>query len=275
MPAMPPPNAGRSEAAERGMRHQLRLWFLALQFFTRLPTPGWVGFDAAWQRQAMRYFPAVGWVVAALAIGVYALAAQLWPQPIAVLAATAAGILLTGAIHEDGMADACDGFGAGGGAGRILGIMRDSHIGVFGVLGVGLTLALKCAALMALPGHTVWAALLLGHPWSRLACLPLVRALPYARTEGKAAALVSQKIGRRDCAIGLLTVLPAPLALGIGGWLPWSGMVFGMLLACGSTWLLARLFMRRIGGYTGDCLGAVQQVAEIMLYLGLAAALPF
>jgi adenosylcobinamide-GDP ribazoletransferase len=254
--------------------HQLRLFFLALQFFTRLPIPRWVGFDAAWQRHAIRYFPAVGLPVALTSIAVYALASQIWPQILAVLLAVVAGLLITGAMHEDGMADTCDGLGAGGGAERILKIMRDSHTGVFGVLGIGMTLALKCAALNALPESQVCAALLLAHPLSRLACLPLIRTLPYLRAEGKAKALAEQ-ITVPEYWIGVLTVLPLLLLAGLAGWLPWSGILFGILLAILSTWCLARLFVKRIGGHTGDCLGAVQQVAEVMFYLGLTAALQF
>lgn len=272
---MQPPDADRAgSGAGLGARHQVRLFFLALQFFTRLPIPRWVGFDAEWQRHAIRYFPATGLPVAAAGIAVYALAAQIWPHMVAVLLAVVAGILLTGAMHEDGMADTCDGFGAGGGAERILAIMRDSRTGVFGIVGIVSVLALKCAALNALPGHQVMAALLLAHPLSRLACLPLIRYLPYVRAEGKAEALARQ-ISGRECLIGLVTVLPVLLLAGAAGWLPWSGLLFGIVLAMLSTWWLARLFVRRIGGYTGDCLGAVQQVGEAMLYLGLSAALPF
>jgi adenosylcobinamide-GDP ribazoletransferase len=268
MPAMPPPEA------ERGMLHQLRLFFLALQFFTRLPIPGLVGYDPGWQRQAIRYFPAVGLAVAAVSIGVYELSVQIWPRSAAVLLSTIAGIALTGAMHEDGMADTCDGFGAGGGSERILAIMRDSHAGVFGIIGIGLTLALKCVALDAMPGDQVWAALLLAHPLSRLACLPLISGLPYVREEGKAKTL-AQQISGRECLIGALTVLPILLLVSISGWLPWPGLLLGVVLAALSTWWLVRLFVRGIGGYTGDCLGAVQQVTEVMLYLGLSAALSF
>jgi adenosylcobinamide-GDP ribazoletransferase len=276
---MPQPESTDTDASSSsGWLHQLRLFFLALQFFTRLPIPRWVGFDAAWQRHAIRYFPAIGVPVALVCMVVYALAAHIWPQTVAVLLAVIAGIMLTGAMHEDGMADTCDGFGAGGSGGdraeRSLAIMRDSHVGVFGILGVVLTLALKCAALIALPGPQVCAALLLAHPLSRLACLPLIRALPYLRAEGKARALAAQ-ITAPECWIGALTVLPLLLLSVWRGWLPWSGLLFGIVLAALSTWWLARLFVKRIGGYTGDCLGAVQQASEAMFYLGLVAAFRF
>ena len=131
--------------------HQLRLFFTALQFFTRLPIPGWVGFDPAWLNQASRYFPAVGAVVAAITAGVYALAACVFPSPVAVLLSTAAGIYATGAFHEDGFADMCDGFGGGMTPQRVLEIMKDSRIGAYGAIGTICMLGLKCVTLASLP----------------------------------------------------------------------------------------------------------------------------
>src|SRR5215216_6030305 len=93
--------------------HQCRLFFIALQFFTRVPVPAWVGFEPGWLQHASRYFPLVGLLVGAVGALVYALAHWLWPAPVAVLLSTAATIYLTGAFHEDGFADMCDGFGGG------------------------------------------------------------------------------------------------------------------------------------------------------------------
>lgn len=268
----PLPEAGAAAGMRQKALHELRLFFLALQFFTRLPIPRWVGFDPSWQRHAIRYFPAVGLAVGIASSAVYALAMLLWPPALAVLLAVGAGLWITGAMHEDGLADTCDGMGAGGDVERILKIMRDSHIGVFGVLGLIITLALKYSALVALPPHHACIALLLAHPLSRLACFPLIRKLQYLRAEGKAKALAEQMTAR-ECWIGVLTVLPLLLLIVLGGWLPWPALLFGILLMLLSVWWLARLFVERIGGYTGDCLGTVQQAAEVMLYLGLAAAL--
>ncbi|HEY4316678.1 MAG TPA: adenosylcobinamide-GDP ribazoletransferase [Herbaspirillum sp.] len=266
------PEPGAAAGMRQKALHELRLFFLALQFFTRLRIPRWVGFDPSWQRHAIRYFPAVGLLVGSLCSAVYALAMLIWPPLPAVLLSVCAGIWLTGAMHEDGMADTCDGLGAGGAVERILAIMRDSRTGVFGMLGAGLTLALKCAALAALPPHQACVALVLAHPLSRLACFPLIRKLQYLRTEGKAKALAEQ-ITVAECWIGVATVLPLLLLLGLGGLFTWPSLAFGLLLVLLSVWWLARLFVKRIGGYTGDCLGAVQQVSEAALYLGLAAAL--
>ncbi len=253
-----------------GAKQQLRLFFIALQFFTRLPIPQWVGFEESWLQQSIRYFPCIGWIVAALAWAVYWLANLVWPPLIAVLLSVASGILLTGAFHEDGFADFCDGFGGGTSAQRVLDIMKDSRIGVYGAIGIGILLALKCATLVALPSHQMPAALLLAHTISRLFASSLIWRLDYVRVEGKAKPLAKQMTNGEFLFAALTAIVPA-LALILAGWISWEKMVAGTVLAALATACLARLFLRRIGGYTGDCLGAVQQAAEMALYLGFLA----
>lgn len=251
--------------------HQLRLFFIALQFFTRLPIPRWVGFEAEWLQHASRYFPAVGIVVGAAAAGAYALAAWVLPQPVAVLLSTIAGIYLTGAFHEDGFADTCDGLGGGMTRARVLQIMSDSRIGAYGAIGIGLLLALKCATLAYLPSQTVIAALLLGHPVSRLMATALIWRLDYVKGEGKAKPLAQRMSGAEFLFAAVLALLPA-IVLPWQGWLAWPAVLAALLaMAVCAAWL-ARKFVRRIGGYTGDCLGAVQQVCEAACYLALLAA---
>jgi adenosylcobinamide-GDP ribazoletransferase len=251
--------------------HQLRLFFTALQFFTRLPIPRWVGFEPHWLNQASRYFPLVGLVVAAIAAGVYALAIRLFPAPVAVLLSTAAGIYATGAFHEDGFADVCDGFGGGMTPERVLDIMKDSRIGAYGAIGILLLLMLKCAALAQLSPGAVIAALLVAHPLSRLMATALIWRLDYARAEGKAKPLAHKMSGAEFAFAAASALLPA-LAAGWSGALPWSGIAAGALAAALATAWLARKFVRRIQGYTGDCLGAVQQLTELVFYLGVLAA---
>lgn len=265
------PQRGTRGWAARAL-FQLRLFFIALQFFTRLPVPSWVGFQPAWLHHASRYFAAVGIVVGAVTAAVFALASLLWPQPVAVLLSTIAGIWLTGAFHEDGFADVCDGFGGGMTPQRTLDIMKDSRVGAYGAIGIGLMLALKCATLATLPSHAVAAALLLAHPLSRLAATSLILCLDYVRDEGKAKPL-AQHMTRGEFAIAVVTAGLAGLALAYTGALPWPALAAAVAAACLATAWLARFFVRRIGGYTGDCLGAVQQVGEAAIYLALAAVL--
>lgn len=250
--------------------HQLRLFFIALQFFTRIPIPAWVGFEADWLRQSSRYFPATGWVVGAVCAGAYAGAAGLWPHAVAVVLSTIAGILLTGAFHEDGFADVCDGFGGGMTPDRVLEIMKDSRVGAYGAIGILLMLALKLTLLISLPAPLIVPALLIAHPVSRLASCSLIWLMQYARHEGKAKPL-AQEMHSGEFLIACLTVLlPVALLLYYFPFQPISLLTAFVLIVL-LTWRLARMFQRRISGFTGDCLGATQQVAEVAIYMGLLA----
>ncbi|MBC7685477.1 MAG: adenosylcobinamide-GDP ribazoletransferase [Bdellovibrionales bacterium] len=252
--------------------HQARLFFIALQFFTRLPIPRWVGFEPGWLHHASRYFPLVGLVVAAVAALVYAAAAYAWPTPVAVLLSMAASIYLTGAFHEDGFADMCDGFGGGMTRERVLEIMKDSRIGTYGAVGAGLLLALKFILLSRLAPASVIAALLVAHPLSRLAAASLIWKLEYARDDGKAKPL-AQEMSHAEFAIAAgCAVVPLALAGG-AGYLGWPVIGASVLAAFAMAAWIGRKCVRRIGGYTGDCLGAVQQLSEVVIYLCLLAGM--
>ena len=246
--------------------HQLRLFFTALQFFTRLPIPRWVGFDPAWLNQASRYFPLVGMVVALITVAAYALAAWLLPAPVAAIISTAVGIYATGAFHEDGFADMCDGFGGGMTPERVLEIMKDSRIRAYGGIGTICMLGLKLTTLAMLPPPAAIGALLVAHPLSRLMATSLIWRLDYARAEGKAKPL-AQKMSSAEFLIAAVTAILPALAVIALRWLPLAALLAGVLAAGIASLWLARKFVRRIGGYTGDCLGAVQQVSEVMFYL--------
>lgn len=251
---------------------QLRLFFIALQFFTRLPIPRWVGFEPAWLQHASRYFPAVGLVVAAIACGVYAAAALVLPPMVAALLSTAAGIYATGAFHEDGFADSCDGLGGGHTRERVLEIMKDSRIGAYGAIGIGLMLATKVATLASLPKLAVLGALLSAHPLSRLMACSLIWRMEYARAEGKAKPLAQEMRGGEFLIATLTAALPCA-AVVAAGLLPAIALAAGLGCMLLAAFWLARKFQRRLGGYTGDCLGAVQQLTEAVFYLGVLACL--
>ena len=246
--------------------HQLRLFFTALQFFTRLPIPRWVGFDPAWLNQASRYFPLVGVVVALITGAAYALAAWFLPAPVAVVISTAVGIYATGAFHEDGFTDMCDGFGGGMTPERVLEIMKDSRIGAYGAIGIICMLGLKLVTLSMLPPLAAIGALLVAHPLSRLMATALIWRLDYARAEGKAKPLAQKMRGAEFLIAAVMAIVPALVVIELR-WLPPAALVSGVIVAAIATWWLARKCVRRIGGYTGDCLGAVQQVTEVMCYL--------
>jgi adenosylcobinamide-GDP ribazoletransferase len=184
-----------------------------------------------------------------------------FPPGIAAGLALAAGVLATGAMHEDGFADACDGFGGGNSRQRILEIMQDSRIGAFGAIGIVLALGLKWQALASMLAVYVPAALIACHSISRGMAATLMASLDYARREGpaKSRALAVRLGGVRLAFVVVTAVVPIVL-LPLRAW--W---VLGALAI--ARWAAVRYFRNRIGGYTGDCLGAAQQVAELLCLL--------
>lgn len=234
----------------------------AIRFFTRLPLPGTRGHSSASLERAMRYFPVAGLVVGGLAALVYTLTAFFWPKTLAVLAAIALAIYLTGALHEDGWCDMADGFGGGANRERVLEIMRDSSVGSYGALALIVLLFARFFVLLEIDAALLAPALVAGHSVSRWGSTWLMARLDYARPQGKASPF-THRLTRVDLTLaGLPALLPCL-------WLPRAPALAGLVLAGLATYWLAGLFKRRIGGYTGDCLGATQQVAEVMFYLGL------
>jgi adenosylcobinamide-GDP ribazoletransferase len=255
--------------------HELRLACVALQFLTRVPVPRWVGFEPAWLQACLRHFPLVGAAVGASAAAVLWAALALWPPTVAAALSVLATVWLTGAFHEDGLADTCDGLGGAVSRARALEIMKDSRIGSYGAVGLVLALVLKVGTVAALADSgaaAAAAALVWGHAASRAAPVLLVWHLPYAGDpeHAKAKPLATQ-IGGAGVAVALawmallaatllwlLPTLRAPLAL---------SAVAGLL----ATLWCARWLRRRLGGFTGDTLGATQQIVELAILLAWLA----
>ena len=252
------------------IRREIDIFLTALMFFTRIPVPSWLGYTyhSDYLQQSSRYFPLIGWIVGGItALGFLALDA-IFPLLIAVILSMALSILLTGAFHEDGWADVCDGFGGGMDKMRVLTIMKDSRLGTYGTLGLISVLGLKTALLveLGLIGF-VPLALLTAHPLSRLASTSLIYTHDYVleNEDSKAKPLATQ--------ISLKSLLVAT-AFGLVPLLLLTPLLWlSVLPVVGVTWLMARWFARRIAGYTGDCLGAVQQITELVFYLSLVAML--
>ncbi|MFZ2855430.1 MAG: adenosylcobinamide-GDP ribazoletransferase [Rhodocyclaceae bacterium] len=244
------------------LRREAEYFFGAIRFFTRLPVPAWVGHSSDALDRATRYFPAVGLIVGALAALVFGIASLFFPKTLAVLASMAATLYVTGAFHEDGWSDMVDGFGGGWEKTQILTIMKDSRIGSFGAVALVILLLTKFCALIELDLVTLPAALIAGHTLSRFCATTLLRTLDYVRDEGKAKPLAT-RISRGELAFAGATTALALLLL------PLQAALLGCAFAALATLWLARLFKRRIGGYTGDCLGATQQLAEVAFYCGL------
>jgi len=255
------------------VRRQLELFFTALGFFTRIPVPAWVAWAPERLRPAAAYLPLVGWVVGAVAAASYLGFALLLPPSVAVVLSMALTVRLTGAFHEDGFADACDGLGGGWDKAQVLAIMKDSRVGSYAAIGIALMLLAKAVALIELgidDDLSVALALFAAHPLSRLAAVCLIQALPYVRADDSAR---SRAVANRLPAAGFALALVCGL-LPLGLLLP--AEIAGALLATAVAGLaLARLFLRRLGGHTGDLLGAVQQAAELACYIGILAAWNF
>ncbi len=243
-------------------RSELEVFAGALRFFTRLPVPGFFGHEGNTLERAMRYFPAVGLVVGLLAGLVFAVTSFFWPKSLAVLAAMAATILITGALHEDGWCDMADGLGGGKDKEGILAIMHDSTIGSFGAVALAMLMLTRFLALIEIDLQLVPIALIAGSAVSRLCVIFPFTTLDYARSEGKAK-VFSNAMGPGDFLFAAVSAL-LPVLL-----LPPSQFIPGLILAALATLWLTRLCKRKIGGYTGDCLGGMQQLAEVAFYCGL------
>ena len=256
------------------MIHELRLFFVALQFFTRVPVPRWVGFEPDWLNQSARYFPAVGLVVGAVASLVLWFGYVLFTPAVAVGLSMMASVLLTGGFHEDGWADTCDGLGGAVSRERALAIMKDSRIGAYGAIGLVLMLGTKAAALVSLPLPVAVPALLLAHVASRAAATSLIRMLPYAGDiEHAKAKPLAQRISGGGLVVAIGSVLLIAIVLGVFNVLWWPAIALSLLLVVVGVWVFGRWLKKRLGGYTGDTLGATQQVTELLVLLAWIAAL--
>lgn len=242
------------------------LFLLAVSFYTRIriSTP----LDYQKLAQAIIYLPLVGWIVGIISGVTFFIAQIFLPQITAILLAITAGIFVTGALHEDGFADVCDGFGGGFEKTQILTIMKDSHIGVFGVLGLLFSLALKVTLLNEFSTHEIPFILFAGHSVSRLAPLQLMFFYDYARIENSKMGAATKKLTWRELLFAACFAF-VPLIF-----LPQQSF-FLILPLIGATALLGRYFFNKIGGYTGDCLGASQQLSEILFYILLSAIWKF
>jgi adenosylcobinamide-GDP ribazoletransferase len=234
-------------------------FLMAVMFFTRLPVTPLLRYDPGLTAGMPRFFPLVGWLVGGIAALLLWLCAHLLPWLPAIIVATSLSILLTGAFHEDGFADMCDAFGGGWEKEQVLLIMKDSRLGTYGTLGLVLMLGGKISLLASLSLPAALGALVAGHVLSRTTATSLLLSLDYVRDTEDPAKIktpVSRFTGR-DLLFTLATAAPALWLLPPASWLP----VLATQLAVRS-WA-AWYYRKRIGGYTGDCLGGAQQLSEI------------
>jgi len=262
------------------MKQQATLFFTALQFYTRIPAPKWVVYQPENLSLATKYLPVVGWIVGLISGLTWIAGSYLTDISIGILFSITASILTTGAFHEDGFADVCDGFGGGWTKEKIMEIMKDSRVGTYGSVGLILILATKFYLLQYLSVlfdkdfFTLIIILISAHAISRFMPVLVIYTQSYSReTDDSKSKPVAQKI---DISIvitaGIFALIPLLLLAFISNQILLLLSVVFLLLI---TFFLSRYFKRWIGGYTGDCLGAIQQVCEVGFYLFMAVLWKF
>ncbi|MEM1404055.1 MAG: adenosylcobinamide-GDP ribazoletransferase [Pseudomonadota bacterium] len=238
-----------------------------MQFLTRIPVQSEGHYSEARMAEIPRYFPLVGAIIGTAGAAVFLVTSEWLGLLSSVLISCAVTLALTGAFHEDGLADTFDGIGGGHSKARALEIMRDSRLGTYGTLAVVVALLLKVALLTELPPRYVPIALVLGHALSRLSSVLVLTHGRYVRDEGTGKP-VAQGLSSKSMWVATVTAMAiAALAWLLIGTIPVM-TALGMMLAAHA--LLRTWIERKIDGYTGDTLGSIQQASELGCYLGLA-----
>lgn len=248
------------------MKKEIHIFFTALMFFTRIPCPKWVHHDPEYLRKSSKYFPLVGILVGGIGAVIFFCFSLLFSTEIALLLSIASTIYTTGAFHEDGFADVCDGFGGGWTKEKILLIMKDSRLGTYGTIGILLLLAIKFSALREIETSYIPLILISGHSLSRFIATTLIYTHPYVRdTEDSKAKPAAKSMNLSMLLIsGFFGIVPLVFFFN-----PLIGLAIIPMYF--SKMFLAAKFKKWIGGQTGDCAGAVQQLSEVIFYLSVIA----
>lgn len=245
---------------------QVRLFFLALTFYTRIPSP--IALDYSELPRSAMYFPVMGWLVGLVAGASFYVSNLHLPQSTSIIIAFIVSILMTGALHEDGFADVCDGFGGGYGKERILEIMKDSRSGVYGVVGLIMLILLKYSVLTELSVTFVPVLFIAGHSVSRFMPLILMYLYRNARIGNSKSSNAVHKPTLTELGFAAIFAF-VPLML-----LPMI-TVYALIPIVLITLFIGRYFNQHIDGYTGDCLGCIQQVSETCFYVFVSALWTF
>lgn len=246
---------------------ELNRFLLAVQFLTAVPVPRQTQLDDDWLPRSAKYFPLIGAMIGVVA-GVVALVTSAFvPEPVPMVLGLAIVTVLTGALHEDGLADSADGLFGGRDRARRLEIMKDSRVGNYGVLALLICFALKGAALLSLDQMSIARLLIASLAASRLAVVLTMASLAYAGDpQDSKIKLSPQNISGNELLIAIvLGLLPGLLVLRVPTF-AWASLIAAAVALC-----VALLARRRIGGYTGDVLGAVEQIYQAT-FLVVAAA---
>ncbi len=259
------------------LREQWHLILLAISFFTRIPVKLKVDVTATMLNQASRYFALVGVLIGGCSAVAFYLSATFLPVEIALLIAMFFSVLLTGAFHEDGWADVWDGFGGGWTVENKLNIMKDSRLGTYGAAALFFILMIKYQVLLALVEGINGSAFLsveplnilsifvLGHCLSRVLATSLIADMPYVSEDATSKVKPLAQELSSNSYLTLLATGAVIIVFTLSFSIAWK--LIAILLI--TRWCLKRWFTNQLGGYTGDCLGAAQQLSEVVVYLSL------
>lgn len=246
------------------MKKEIHYFLTAILFFTRIPCPKWVGHSSEMLNKSNRYFSLVGIVVGSISAAIFYGSSFIFSSEISIVLSMLASIYVTGAFHEDGLADVCDGFGGGWTKDKILTIMKDSRLGTFGTVGLVSILFLKFLALKELSTQNIVLIIISGHAISRFIATILLYTHEYVRD------IDSSKIKPTTTQMSTKALIISTFF----GLLPlvffFDWRVFLVIIPLILTkWYMGNFYKKWIGGQTGDCAGALQQIAEVVFYLSL------
>lgn len=245
---------------------------LAVQFLTRIPVSGTDRLPPEVVKvglaRAVGWFPLVGALIGGVTAIVFVATRLIWPTWVAVLLALAFEAWMTGAFHEDAVADFCDAFGGGWSADDVRRILKDSRIGSYGVVGLGLALGLRAALTVSLPPAFATTAIVAAATFGRLVIVAAMATIPVAPAREGLAKDIGAHVGARTVMIALLTALPGIAAF---VWTRVSRLAIASAVALAFLWWLRGMLIRRIGGSTGDCLGFAGYMGQLVLLLAASA----
>lgn len=253
---------------------ELKSFLLALGFFTRIPVPSYDDFNEEALNHSAKYFPLIGLIVGLIGALSFVITKLIFPHALAVLVSMAATIYVTGAFHEDGLADSADGLGGGWSREQILTIMQDSRLGTYGAIALFGVLLTKFQLLNYMPTFFVPLLLVAGHAISRLSAVWIMATSEYVKATGKAKPLATKVTLIQLIIANIFGLLPflSLVALLIVSHHPIQLILLFILMTLLPIiviwmWWRAKL-LKNIQGYTGDTLGATQQLTELMFYFG-------
>jgi adenosylcobinamide-GDP ribazoletransferase len=242
--------------------NELRIFFTALMFYTRIPVPISTGYSDENLNKATRYFPIMGLIVGGLAALIFYGGQFILPKEIALLLSMAASIYITGAFHEDGFADFCDGFGGGYTREKVLTIMKDSRIGTYGSVGLMLILLVKFFSLNSIETVSIPLILVTAHAFSRVFPVFMIYTTSYSRMD---ATSKTKPVGKKGSAFSIIFAVVTGFALLY--FIHWVAIALAFVICFLIFFVFRAYVLRKIDGYTGDVLGALQQLSEIGFYI--------